>query len=112
MAAPIRVLVVRPPEVPAYFNAGHHLPVFQVSAYVRRQLRDAAVDALDAGALNVTWKELADCLWAGRYDVIACMNDLDQEAVLGRFVDLVRTLLPETRILTFGRLSARLPAFF
>src|SRR3981081_948344 len=112
MSAPIRVLVVRPPEVPSYFNAGHHLPVFLVSAYLRSRAPDVLVDAIDAGALNVTWKELGDRLWRGRYDVVACQNDLDQGPLLGDFVERTRALRPTARLVTFGRLSARLPAFF
>jgi anaerobic magnesium-protoporphyrin IX monomethyl ester cyclase len=112
MSAPIRVLVVRPPEVPSYFNAGHHLPVFLVSAYLRSRAPDVLVDAIDAGALNVTWKELGDRLWRGRYDVVACQNDLDQGPLLGDFVERTRALCPAARLVTFGRLSAQLPAFF
>jgi anaerobic magnesium-protoporphyrin IX monomethyl ester cyclase len=109
---PGSVLVVRPPEVPTYFNAGHHLPVFLVSAHLRQHAPDIAVDAVDAGALNVTWKELGDRLWRGRYEVIALMNDLEQEPVLGEFIERARELCPSARIVTFGRLSAQLPAFF
>jgi hypothetical protein len=107
----MRVLVVRPPEIPAYFNAGHHLPLFLVSQYLR-QRADVTVDAIDAGALNVTWKELGDRLWRGRYDVIACMNDLDQDAVIGDLIAAAHALCPDARLVTFGRLSARVPAFF
>lgn len=108
-----RILVLRPPELPTYFNAGHHLPVFLASAYLRRCLGDSAsVDALDAAALNVTWRELDDRLWDGGYDVIACMNDLGEMPVLGELVARARALLPGVRIVTFGRLSSRIPAFF
>ena len=108
-----RILVLRPPEVPTYFNAGHHLPVFVVSAYLRRHLGPAAtVDALDAGALNVTWRELGDRLWDGRYDVIACMNDLGEVPALGELVARARALLPDAKVATFGRLSAQIPGFF
>jgi radical SAM superfamily enzyme YgiQ (UPF0313 family) len=112
LGASHRVLVVRPPEVPTYFNAGHHLPVFTASAYLRRCPGVASVDALDAGVLNVTWKELGDRLWAGDYDVIACMNDLGEVSGLGELVARARALTPRARLITFGRLSARVPAFF
>src|ERR1041385_5904446 len=112
-ASTTRILVLRPPEIPTYFNAGHHLPVFTVSAYLRQQLGPAAtVDALDMGALNVTWRELADRLWDGRYDVIACMNDLGEVPVLDEFVVRARALRPNAKIVTFGRLSAQVPGFF
>jgi radical SAM superfamily enzyme YgiQ (UPF0313 family) len=108
----MRVLVVRPPEVPTYFNAGHHLPVFLVSQYLRQQAPDWTVDALDAGALNVTWKELGARIWRGGYDVIACMNDLDQGPVMDDLVGSARALSPNARLVTFGRLGARLPGHF
>jgi len=107
-----RVLVLHAPEVPTYFNAGHHLPVFSVAAYLRRQPGIAHVDALDAAALNITWRELGDRLWAGAYDVIACQNDLGEVSALGDFVVWARGLCPRTRLVTFGRLSAMVPGFF
>jgi anaerobic magnesium-protoporphyrin IX monomethyl ester cyclase len=108
-----RLLVVRPPAVPTYFNAGHHLPIFSVAAYLRRQLGgDAVVDALDASALNITWKELADRLWGGGYNVIACMNDFGEVAAVGEFIERTRALLPRARLVTFGRLSAKIPGYF
>src|SRR5262245_27129333 len=114
---PLRLLVVRPPVVPTYFNAGHHLPVFSVSAYLRRSLgRPVRVDALDAAALNMTWKELADRLWPGdgdgTYDVVACMNDLGDGGAVGQFVERARALQPGARLVTFGRFSTRVPAYF
>jgi radical SAM superfamily enzyme YgiQ (UPF0313 family) len=112
MAPEPRVLVVRPPEVPTYFNAGHHLPVFLVAAYLRRQPGLGPVDALDAAALNITWKELGDRLWAGDYDVIACMNDLGEVTALGEFVARARALCPRSRIVTFGRLSSSIAGHF
>ena len=110
-SVPPRVLVVRAPEVPTYFNAGHHLPVFMVSAYLRRHCEALRVDALDPSALNMTWKELGDRLWTGDYDVIACMNDYGDVTDLGELVARARVLCPRARFVTFGRLSARIPRF-
>lgn len=109
---PVRVLVLRAPEVPTYFNAGHHLPVFQASAFLRRQPEVGSVDALDAGALNVTWRELCDRLWDGGYDVIACQNDLGVTTSLGELLARTRALCPSARVVTFGRLGARIPGHF
>jgi radical SAM superfamily enzyme YgiQ (UPF0313 family) len=106
------VLVLRAPEVPTYFNAGHHLPVFLASAYLRRQPEVAAVDTLDAAALNVTWRELCDQLWEGSYDVIAYMNDLGETPALNELIAWARALCPSARLVTFGRLSAQVPGFF
>jgi radical SAM superfamily enzyme YgiQ (UPF0313 family) len=109
---PLRVLVLRAPEVPTYFNAGHHLPVFTCSAYLRGRPEVAAVDALDAAALNVTWRELGDRLWEGAYDVIAHMNDLGEIPALADLIASARALCPSARLITFGRLSAQIPGFF
>jgi anaerobic magnesium-protoporphyrin IX monomethyl ester cyclase len=108
----LRVLVLRAPEVPIYFNAGHHLPVFMASAYLRRQPEVAAVDAVDAAALNITWRELCDRLWDGAYDVIAYMNDLGEVPALTELIAWVRALCPAARLITFGRLSVQVPGFF
>jgi len=111
-SAPLRVLVLRAPEVPTYFNAGHHLAVFTISAHLRGRPEVAIVDALDAAALNVTWREVCDRLWDGGYDVIAHMNDLGEVPALSELLAWVRALLPSARVVTFGRLSAQLPGFF
>jgi hypothetical protein len=108
----IRLLVLRAPEVPTYFNAGHHLPVFMASAYLRRQPEFERVDALDAAALNITWRELCDRLWDGQYDVIAYMNDLGEVSALRDLAGWVRALCPLTRLVTFGRFSTQVPGFF
>ncbi|HEX9336266.1 MAG TPA: hypothetical protein VF892_10280, partial [Pseudonocardiaceae bacterium] len=57
------VLIVWPPHVPSYFNAGHHLPLFLVAAYLRARHPDRPVRTLDAGALNLTWKQVGDILY-------------------------------------------------
>src|SRR5215831_5848540 len=108
----LRVLILRAPVVPTYFNAGHHLPVFQASAYLRRQPEVAAADAFDGSALNVTWRELGDRLWDGSYDVIAYMDDLGEVSALTEFVERARALRPSARLITFGRLSAQVAGFF
>ena len=95
-----------------YFNAGHHLPVFMAAAYLRRQPEIACVDALDAAALNVTWRELCDRLWDHQYDVIAYMNDLGEVPELTELIAWTRALCPSARLVTFGRLSAQVPGFF
>jgi anaerobic magnesium-protoporphyrin IX monomethyl ester cyclase len=69
-----KILVVWPPHVPGYFNAGHHTPLFEVAAHLRRRPGVGHVDALDGGALNINWKDLGATLHQGHYDVIAMMN--------------------------------------
>ncbi|MEU6073978.1 radical SAM protein [Micromonospora sp. NPDC047074] len=106
----MKILVCWPPHVPSYFNAGHHLPVFSITAFMRAQ--GHTVDALDAGALNYSWKEFGDLVFQGRYDVIALVNDFDVVEGVRRAADYVRALAPESTVLTVGRLSFQNPQFF
>ncbi|MEU2065745.1 B12-binding domain-containing radical SAM protein [Streptomyces anulatus] len=106
----MRVLVVWPPHIPSYFNAGHHLPTFTVAAYLRE--RGHAVDAIDAGALNYTWKEYADLVFQGGYEAIVVMNEYDVVEGVRRAVDYGRALCPDALLVTAGRLSQQNPDFF
>ncbi|MFD1708568.1 B12-binding domain-containing radical SAM protein [Siminovitchia sediminis] len=108
----MKILSVWPPHVPSYFNAGHHLPIFQVGAYLRNLPFVEEVNCLDAGVLNLTWKDISDYLVQGEYDLIAIMNDFDAIDDLKRFIKYIRTLSPKTKIITFGRLSKQVPNFF
>ncbi|MEU3027785.1 B12-binding domain-containing radical SAM protein [Streptomyces incarnatus] len=107
-----KILVVWPPHVPGYFNAGHHTPLFEVAEYLRRRPGVERVDALDGGALNVNWKDLGATLYQGRYDVIAMMNDYDAVDGFERFLSYARELSPGAKVITFGRLSAQNPGHF
>ncbi len=106
----MRVLVLWPPHVPSYFNAGHHLALFLVSSYLRSNC-GAEVRVMDAGALNSTWKDLGDVL-DEQFDVVALANEYDAVDGFGRTVRYARQLSPGSRLITFGRLSRDLPAFF
>lgn len=110
MPRPLRILCILPPQVPSYFNAGHHLPVFQVASHLRSQFPQAHVIGVDAAALNWTWKSVGDCLAQG-WDIVAILNDFDSVDLFGRFVSYVREL-SAARIITFGRLSKQVPTFF
>lgn len=107
----LRILVLWPPQVPSYFNAGHHLTVFNVAGHLRSVFPSADVRAVDAAALNVTWKGLGDIL-VTQPDLIALANDFDSVDGLRRTVHYARELAPGATIATFGRLSASLPEFF
>ncbi|WP_432168646.1 B12-binding domain-containing radical SAM protein [Streptomyces sp. bgisy031] len=101
-----KVLVVRPPQVLSYFNAGHHLALYQVAGHLRRAVSDAVVTVIDASVTAMTWKDMADELFRGQYDFIAVMNDLDGVDGLARFLHYAASLLPDARTVTFGRLSS------
>ncbi|MGK5627804.1 B12-binding domain-containing radical SAM protein [Streptomyces sp. URMC 123] len=106
----MKILVCWPPHVPSYFNAGHHLPVFSVSAYLRSLGHE--VDAVDGGALNQSWKEFADRLFQGDYDLVVLVNDFDVVEGVRRAADYARALLPDAAVMTVGRLSHQNPGFF
>jgi radical SAM superfamily enzyme YgiQ (UPF0313 family) len=111
MTGTLSALIIWPPHVPSYFNGGHHLHLFEVSAYLRRMPEVAYVEVLDAGALNLTWKDVGDTLIKG-YDVIAVMNEFDALDGIGRCVEYARALSPASQLITFGRLSRQIPGFF
>ncbi|MDD9140044.1 MAG: hypothetical protein NQ127_03970 [Candidatus Cardinium sp.] len=60
----MNILCIIPPYIPSYFNAGHHLPIFQVAAYLRHKTHHT-VDTVDAAALNFHWKDVCDLLIKG-----------------------------------------------
>ncbi len=105
----MKILCIIPPSVPSYFNAGHHLPVFQLAAFLRR--RGHTVDAHDIGALNGTWRDVCSLL-VNQYDLIAVMNDFDAVDGFDRFLEYVRELAPSSKTITFGRGSRQIPYFF
>jgi anaerobic magnesium-protoporphyrin IX monomethyl ester cyclase len=108
----LRFLVVRAPQVLSYFNAGHHLALYQVALHLRKAYPAATVETLDAPVRATGWKDMADLLFNGRFHAVAIMNDLDGIDGLGRFVHYARQLSPESRLVTFGRLSGMNPLFF
>ncbi|MET8760693.1 radical SAM protein [Lentzea sp. NPDC004782] len=105
----MRTLVVWPPHVPSYFNAGHHLPTFTIAAYLRG--RGHEVTAIDAGALNCTWKEFGDTVFRGGYDAVVLVNEYDVVEGVRRAADYTRQLAPGALIVTVGRLSYQNPEF-
>lgn len=107
-----KVLVIWPPEIPVYFNAGHHLAVFQVGAYLRRRFPELSVTCIDAGVLNYTWKDIAMLLADGEFELAAVANEFGSLEGVIQFSRYVRGVLPNCRILTFGRMSLQAPTLF
>ena len=105
------ILCVIPPYIPSYFNAGHHLPLFQVGSYLRQADTQLTVTCIDAGALNYTWKEICDLLMQP-FDVIVLMNDFDAVDTFPRFMKYKEVFCPQAHVITFGRLSKQIPRFF
>ena len=71
--------------IPSYFNAGHHLPVFQVEEYLIR--KGYACRAVDSCCLNHTWKDICTLLSNNTFDVIAVYNDYDKIDGFERFIN-------------------------
>lgn len=107
----MEILCIIPPHIPSYFNAGHHLPVFQLGNYLRNEIQDCKVTCIDAAALNLTWKEICDIL-IKEYDVIALLNEFDGVDTFPRFMRYKERFSPRSRVITFGRLSKYIPKFF
>lgn len=108
----MKILTIIPPHIPSYFNAGHHLPVFQVATYLRRNMPSDNVQALDCAVLNTNWKNVCELLVNGDFDVIAAMNDFDGIDTFERFVHYCRKLSPRSKVITFGRMSKQNPKVF
>ncbi len=106
-----RILGIWPPSVPTYFNAGHHLPLWEVAGYLRREVHRAEVDIVDAGVLNYTWKEIADLL-LNSYDLICIINEYDNVEGVRRLTDYARAVSPQSKLITYGRVSGVIPEFF
>lgn len=107
----MKILCIIPPYIPSYFNAGHHLPIFQVATYLRRQRPNDEVVAIDGAALNMSWRDIAELL-VRRFDVIAILNDFDAIDTFPRMFAYIREFCPSARTVTFGRLSNQIPRFF
>ncbi|NTY37432.1 B12-binding domain-containing radical SAM protein [Burkholderia diffusa] len=107
----MKILCLIPPQVPSYFNAGHHLPVFMTGAFLRERLNNAEVKCVDGGSLNLTWRALGEILVPG-FDLVILVNDFDGIDTFERTIAYVRELSPSARIMTVGRLSSRLPGYF
>lgn len=107
----MKVLVIWPPSIPSYFNAGHHSCVFSVASYLRKNSLHE-VTCLDAGCLNYSWKELGDILFQNQFDVIAVAADFDAVDCLDRFIRYSRELIDSVKIIIFGRLSKQVPKYF
>lgn len=107
----MKILCIIPPYLPSYFNAGHHLPVFLVAAYLKKHLLNDQIDVHDCAALNTTWKEICD-LMTKNYNVILMLNDFDAIDTFERFIYYKNMISPNTRTFTFGRLSKQIPKFF
>lgn len=106
-----KILCIWPPTVPTYFNAGHHLPLWEVGNFLRAEVEYARVDIVDAGVLNYTWKETADLLLQD-YNLICIVNEYDNVEGVRRLVEYTRAISPNSKIITFGRVSGVIPSYF
>lgn len=107
----MRMLVLRPPQILSYFNAGHHLALYQVTDYLRRAVPSATTDVLDATMGLVTWKDFSDLMLEGQFAFVFLQVDMDGVDNLDRTIAYIRELSPGTRIVAFGRLCGISPDF-
>lgn len=105
------VLCIIPPYIPSYFNAGHHLPVFLVTSYLRKNYPQINIEVYDLAALNGSWKDVCDLLLK-KYDVIYAMYDYDGADTCERFAYYVRNLSQNSHLVAFGRLVKEMPLYF
>lgn len=108
----MRALVIWPPHVPSYFNAGHHSALYMTAGYLRTLPEVESVTVVEAGLLNMNWKAMGDLLFQGEYDLIAIMNDIDAIDGIERFIHYARQLSPRSKLITFGRLSNMVAGYF
>lgn len=108
----MKILTLIPPYIPSYFNAGHHLPVFQVATYLQQIYPNYTIDSIDAAVLNIHWKNICDLLIKG-YDVICLLCDFDGVDTLDRMIYYIRQIgSVDTKIILFGRLCKQSPDMF
>lgn len=107
-----KILLIWPPGIPSYFNAGHRTPLFMAAEYLRKHFKKVEVKVVDAGALNYTWRDLLELFAKGCYDIVAAMNDYDTVSDWPRFFEYARSILPKSYLISFGRLSMLSPQIF
>ena len=104
------VLVLFPLQVPTYFNAGHHLALYQVAGYLNGRPDIGRVEVVDGAVGQATWKDLAQLLVTGDFDVVAVMNDLEGLDGTERTLAYIRRLAPGAHAVSFGRMTGTIPA--
>ncbi|WGD37593.1 radical SAM protein [Lysinibacter sp. HNR] len=108
----MKVLVVWPPHVPSYFNAGHHLTVYTTSEMLRSEFPEIDLTSAEFGLLNLTWKEIGEQIYQSSPDLVIIINDFDTVDNLDRFIEYIRSLAPGCHVITGGRLSMEAPLVF
>jgi anaerobic magnesium-protoporphyrin IX monomethyl ester cyclase len=108
----LKILVIWPPHVPTYFNAGHRLHLFMIGSHLRNTMQNLNVHCKDAGVLNLTWREIGKMLVNENFDVIVIANEFGTVLAVKRFIEYARNLSPKSKLITFGRLSYQIPEFF
>lgn len=107
----VRVLCIIPPQVISYFNAGHHLVVYQVAEYISRLVGKENVMAVDSSVYGHTWRDCCRIL-GNQFDIVVLVNDIDGVDTFERFVSYAKRISPLAKIITVGRLSAMNPDAF
>lgn len=104
-----RSLVLWPLQVPTYFNAGHHLALYQVAGHLRRFEPTREVHVLDGAVEQLTWKDLVVRLVRNDYEFVAIQCDLEGLEGTERTIACIREIRPQARIVSFGRMTGMVP---
>lgn len=102
-------LTMWPLQVPTYFNAGHHLALYQVAGHLRRTFDAQEVHVLDGAVEQLTWKDLVVRLVRNEYEFVAIQSDLEGLEGTERTISYIREFRPRAKIVSFGRMTSTVP---
>lgn len=102
-------LIMWPLQVPTYFNAGHHLALYQVAGHLRRAHDAQEVHVLDGAVEQLTWKDFVVRLVRHDYEFVAIQSDLEGLEGTERTISYIREFRPRAKIVSFGRMTSMVP---
>jgi len=107
----IKVLLAWPPYIPSYLNLCYHYTDFgEVAGYLKNQ-EDIEIKVLDGGVVNLLWSDFTKEL-TKNYDVLIIINHFDNIRDVRKLAEYSKEISPNTKILTYGRISAYIPEYF
>ena len=107
----MNILLLSSITIPSYFNAGHHIRIFECSKYIQNKYPEHNCHCLDVSILNTTWMDLGRELYK-KYDVIFIYCDFDSVDNFRRLLKYIREISPKVKIAVFGRLVSLVKSFF
>jgi anaerobic magnesium-protoporphyrin IX monomethyl ester cyclase len=104
-----KALVMWPLQIPTYFNAGHHLALYQVSGHLKKTTAVTDVHVIDGAVEQVSWKDLVLQLVKHEYQLVAVQCDLEGIEGTERSLSYLREFCPQAKIVAFGRMASMVP---